>query len=279
MNNPLKIKVKYWFEYLRLAHLSNNPEVAKNLENKLIYKDWGDYLNTPFDTWWKNHSHLFRQMSQIKRLTSTDMGSDDSFCLQVPFKYASTTAAKIFKEMYEREFESRRTEKKKLKKVYSGSFELTVDDLKVDRFRYYLHYTKNVYLPLINSGIKPKTGTFITKAEQVFKSVKKLKKSSEESTIPFQTSSDVYENQSRNARRYNIYSLNLLLNVSKGIFPGNYEQAKTLDNPPKKPTIYKERKFTKGVPRSKNENYKKRKSGYDMFATRVKKLVSTSNSK
>jgi len=271
MNNSLKIKVKYWFEYLRLAHQSNNSEVAKNLEDKSIYKDWGDYLNTPFDKWWKDHSQLFIKTSQIKRLSTNDMGSDDSFCLQMPFKYAPTTAANIFKEMYEREFEIRRTEKRKLKKVYGGSFELTVDDMKVDRFRYYLHYTKNVYLPLMNSSDKPKTGTFISKAEEVFKSVKKLKKSSEKSTIPFQTSSDVYENLSRYARRYNQYSKMLLLNVSKGVFPGDYEQSKNVDKTSKKTTVYKERKFTKGVPRSKNENYKKRVSGFDMYATRVKK--------
>ena len=65
---------------------------------------------------------------------------------------------------YEREFEERRTIKKKLKKVYGGSFSLTVDDLKVDRFRYYLLYTKKVYLPLVNSQNKVTTKDFIKKA-------------------------------------------------------------------------------------------------------------------
>ena len=90
--------------------------------------------------------------------------------------------------------------------------------------RYYLHYTKNVYLPLKNSEERVTTKQFIKKAEEVFGKVKKLTKSSDKSRIPFQTSSKVYENQNRNARRYNIYSDNLLFNVTKGVFPGEYEK-------------------------------------------------------
>lgn len=270
MNISLKTKVKYWVEYLKLAHLSSDPDVTKNLQNHSVYESWGDYLNTPYEKWWKEHSHLFREITQIKRLSNEDIGDADAFCIQIPFKYAPTSAAKIFKAMYEREFEERRTEKRKLKKVYGGSFSLTVDDLKVDRFRYYLHYTKKVYLPLIKSRAKVTTKDFIKKAEKEFEKVKKVKASSDKSTIPFQTSSDVYENQSRNARRYNTYSENLLLNVSQGIFPGEYEQSRKPKIEKKLP-VFKERKFSKGVPRSKNEIYKKRESGFDMYDKRGKR--------
>jgi hypothetical protein len=270
MNISLKTKVKYWVEYLKLAHQSNNPEVIKHLRNKSTYAEWGDYLNTPYENWWKEHAHLFREITQIKRLTNEDIGTNDAFCLQIPFKYAPTSAAKIFKAMYEREFEERRTNKTKLKKVYGGSFSLTVDDLKVDRFRYYLHYTKKVFLPLIKSGEKITTKDFIKKAEKEFEKVRKVKLSSDKSTIPFQTSSDLYENQSRNARRYNTYSENLLLNVSQGIFPGEYEQSRKIKIEKKLP-VFKERKFFKGVPRAKNENYKVRESGFDMHTTRAKR--------
>ncbi len=270
MKNSLKTKVKYWFEYLRLAHLSQDSEIVQNLQ-KNPYKDWGNYLDISFEDWWKKHSKLFRNHSVIKRLTLDDEIESDVFTIQFPFTYAPTTASKIFKEMYEREFEQRRSEKRKLKKVYGGSYSLTVDDLKVDRFRYYLHYTKNVYLPLKNSGNKLSTKHFIKKAEEAFKAVKKLKSSSKESTVPFQTSSDVYENQSRNARRYNIYTDNLLFNVSTGIFPGEYEKPRAQKVFAKKRTQYKKRAFSKGVPRSKYENYKSRESGFDMYEKRGKR--------
>jgi hypothetical protein len=271
MNIPLKTKVKYWFEYLRLAHESNDLIVIDNLK-KDTYKDWGEYLTTPFDDWWKTHSKLFKESHPLKRLSADDEVQSDMFTVQFPFTYAPTTAAKIFKEMYEREFEQRRTVKKKLKKVYGGSFSLTVDDLKVDRFRYYLLYTKKVYLPLLNTQKKVTTKDFIKKAEIEFKKVRKVKASSDKSTIPFQTSSDVYENQSRNARRYNTYSENLILNVSKGIFPGEYEKPRNPVKIVKKEKIEKTSLIKRGVAQSRYQNIKKRESVFDMYEKRNRKI-------
>ncbi len=176
--------------------------------------------------------------------------------------------------MYEREFEEQRTVKRKLKKVYGGSFSLTVDDLKVDRLRYYLLYAKKVYLPLKFGSEKVSTKDYIKKAEEVFKGVKKLKGSSKESAVPFQPKgleSD-YENEHRSARRYNIYIDNIIFNVSKGIFPGEYEKPR---NPvkieKKKKRVEKVGVKLRGVPRGKYENYQNRKNPFDMYATRLKK--------
>jgi hypothetical protein len=270
LNTPLKIKVKYWYEFLRLAHQSQEPEVIDNLK-KDTYEKWGNYLNLTFDEWWKKYSNLFKEPSSIKRLTVKDKIQDNVFTIQFPFTYPSTTAAKIFKEMYEREFEEQRTVKRKLKKVYGGSFSLTVDDLKVDRFRYYLLYAQKVYIPLLNSQTKITTKDFIKKAEIKFAKIKKVKKSSEKSTIPFQTSSNVYENQSRNARRYNTYCENLILNVSKGLFPGEYEKSKHPVLVVKKPRVERVGIRLRGVPRSKYENFKHRKNPLDPHSTRAKR--------
>ena len=261
--------MKYWFDFLRLAHQSQDPEVIANLK-KDTYKSWGNYLNTSFDEWWKKHSILFKEPSSIKRLTVEDKIQDDVFTIQFPFTYPSTTAAKIFKEMYEREFEEQRTVKKKLKKVYGGSFSLTVDDLKVDRLRYYLLYAKKVYLPLKFGSEKVSTKDYIKKAEKVFKGVKKLKGSSKESVVPFQPKGleNDYENEHRSARRYNIYIDNIIFNVSDGVFPGEYEKPRNPVKTEKKKIVYKGRKFNKGVPRSKHEDYKQRESGFDMYAKR-----------
>ena len=64
-----------------------------------------------------------------------------------------------------------------------------------------------------------------------------------------------------------------MLNAAKSEFPGNYEEQGIKNQVAKRKTEYPVRKFSKGVPRSKNENYKNRESGFDMYAKRVKKNV------
>lgn len=268
MNTPLKTKVKYWFDFLRIAHQSQDSEVISNLK-KDTYESWGDYLNTPFNEWWKKHSNLFHEPPSIKlkQLNVGDEVQEGVFTIQFPYTYAPTTAAKIFKEMYNREFETRRTDKKKLKKTYRGKFSLSVDDLKVDRLRYYLIYAKKVYLPIKFGDTKSSIRKFHTKAEEVFSTVTKLKGSSKQSTVPFQKDS-AHENNIRNVRRYNVYADNIIFNVSLGIFPGTYEKTRIQVKVEKKRPAYKVRKFSKGMPRSMSENYKERENLLDPVSRR-----------
>ena len=269
MNISLKTKVRYWFEFLRLAHQSTDTQVIENLEaSKSFYAAWGNYLDTSFDAWWKEHSHLFRQSAQIKRLGSDDKGDENSFCIEFPFTYAPTTAAAIFKDMYSREFDARQIVKNKVKKKYGGSYSLTTDDIKIDKFRHYLLFTKGVYLPLNATGSRLTSKDYLKKAEEVFKKVKKLKSSSEKGRIPFQTSSDSYDNLGRLTRRYMTYSENLLRIVAAGSFPGNYEETAIKNQATKRKAPPPVRSQKRGVPQSLYINVKKRESGFDMYAKR-----------
>lgn len=231
MSIVLRKKIKYWFEYLRLAHKSSDPSVISALKSSSQkYKSWGNYQTMSFDEWWKKHSHLFREATtaKIRSYKKGEVVEGDTFCLQIPLNYAPSTASKIFKEMYTREWIKVGIQSKKTKQNSNVSFSLSQTDLKVDRFRHYLHYTKNVYLPLLNEPKKPQTIRFIHKAISVFAKVKKLRNSSPEGKVPFQTKvSDDYPNLSRMARRYNLYSKNLLLNVAKGEFPGDYGEGQS----------------------------------------------------
>jgi hypothetical protein len=276
MNISLKTKIKYWFEFLRLAHQSNDAQVIENLEaSESFYAAWGNYLGTSFDAWWKEHANLFRETVRIKRLGSDDAGDDDSFCIQFPFTYAPTTAAAIFKDMYSREFDARLVVKNKVKKKYGGSFSLTTDDIKIDKFRHYLLFTKSVYLPLHAIGSKVTSKDYLKKAETVFKSVKKLKSSSEKGTIPFQTSSNSPDNLGRLTRRYMMYSENLLRIVSAGSFPGNYEEAAIKNQATKRKAPPLERSQKRGVPQSLYIDIKKRESGFDMYEKRKPRKKAT----
>ena len=268
MNNSLKSKVKIWISFLRLAHQSTDPQIQSNLKkSELFYKDWRNYQTVSFEDWWKDHLHLFREKQSVMELSAGDVVDESSFTISFPMIYSPTSATKIFKDRYTKAFEKKRIDKKKIKKVYGGSFELKPDDFQVSQFQYYFKFCKEVYLPLMNGEANPKTRAFVEIAQEKFK--EKTKKTSSR-RIPFTNSSSSYEVLRRLATRYKSYSRNLMINVSKGEFPGDYEEKSIKNQVEKRKKDYPVRKFSKGVPRSKNENYKHRESSYDMFATRVK---------
>ena len=65
MSIVLRKKIKYWFEYLRLAHKSSDPSVISALEkSKEKYKSWGAYQTMGFDEWWKKYSNNQQNSAQ-----------------------------------------------------------------------------------------------------------------------------------------------------------------------------------------------------------------------
>jgi len=269
MNNSLKSKVKIWISFLRLAHQSTDPQIQSNLKkSELFYKDWRNYQTVSFEDWWKDHLHLFREKQSVMELSAGDVVDESSFTISFPMIYSPTSATKIFKDRYTKAFEKKRIDKKKIKKVYGGLFGLKPDDFQVSQFQYYFKFCKEVYLPLMNGEANPKTRAFVEIAQEKFK--EKTKKTSSR-RIPFTNSSSSYEVLRRLATRYKTYSHNLMINVSKGEFPGDYEEKSIKNQVDKRKKDYPVRKFSKGVSRSKNEHYKHRESGYDMYAKRTKK--------
>jgi len=266
MNNSLKSKVKLWVSFLRLAHQSEDPQIQSNLnKSKFFYKEWGIYQTGSFEIWWKDHSHLFREKQSVMQLSAGDVVNESSFTISFPMIYSPTTATKIFKDRYTKAFEDQRTDKKKIKKIYGGSFELKPDDFQVSQFQYYFKFTKEVYLPLLKSDVNTKTKAFVEIALEKFK--EKTRRTSTR-RIPFTNSSSSYEVLRRLATRYKTYSHNLMFNVSKGEFPGDYEERSIKNQVEKRKKEYPVRKFSKGVPRSKSETYQKRESGFNMYEKR-----------
>jgi hypothetical protein len=227
MNIPLKQKIQRWFEFLRLAHQSTDPEVIANLKaSKDFYEPWGDYRNTTFTKWWVEHKHLFRTVSTMRKMTASDVVDDSAFCVVIPFTYAPTTVAKIVQRMYGDELEKRTSNKKKVKKVYGGSFGLTTDDFQVSQFVYYHRFAKDVYLPLNASGDKVTTKKYVDAAKKSFAKQKLVTswkdKADAKRQVPFKNSSDAYANLSKRARDFARIVQNILRNVSSGQFPGDY---------------------------------------------------------
>ena len=227
MNIPLKQKIQRWFEFLRLAHQSTDPEVIANLKaSNDFYEPWGDYRNTPFTKWWAEHKHLFRTVSTMRKMTASDVVDDSAFCVVIPFTYAPTTVAKIVQRMYGDELEKRTSTKKKVKKVYGGSFGLTTDEFQVSQFVYYHRFAKDVYLPLNATGGKVTTKKYVDAAKKSFAKQKLVTswkdKADAKRQVPFKSSSDAYANLSKRARDFARIVQNILRNVSSGQFPGDY---------------------------------------------------------
>ena len=237
MNNSLKEKIKFWVEFLKLAHHSTDPVVIGNLRSsKGFYSQWGDYEESKFNDWWKTHSTLFRDRDVLSVLKVGDVVTDESFYVRIPYTYAPSTIGRIVSEMYDRELTKRTTRTKKMRKVYGGTFSLSRDDYQVAQFHYYLIFVRDVYLPLHTSDPGTKTGRYIERSKEVFRKLDqkikdgKRRKITEEREIPFAIpskegkSEPTYDSYSRLVLRYKQMAEKLLRNVSSGVFPGDYEE-------------------------------------------------------
>jgi|GEM_PF-7018943 len=273
MNISLKTKIKYWWNFLRLAHLSNEIEIIDALKGSVdFYMSWGNYRTGSFEQWWKEHSHLFHVRNSMTKMNAGESASDDALYMRVPFTYAPTTASKVFEKIYREEYDKRQTEKKKVKKVYGGTYSLSDEDFQVYQFEYYLRFTKEVYLPIMSENTKAQTKPYVLLAIEKFKKqkVKSSLGALARRKVPFTYETEKYETQRRLAGRYRTYSHNIMLNVAKGIFPGDYEEAsiKNQTEKRKSETKYPDRKYKRGVAQSRYSDSTVGESGFDMYAKR-----------
>jgi len=222
MNNSLKEKIRYWFEFIRLAHESKDPIVVNALRNNDIYGKWGDYRSVKFNSWWSSHSSLFKNEQVLSIPLVGEIVDSEFFYVKIPFTYAPTSVGKIVADIYDRELSKRVQRTKKSRKIYQGDFKLTSSEYQVAHFYYYLVFTRDVYLPLMNSDSKNKNQDFLQKSKEVFGKLKK--KSTLKREIPFTNKNASNDSDLRLVRRYRQYAEKLLRNVAQGDFPGDYEE-------------------------------------------------------
>jgi hypothetical protein len=277
MNIPLKQKIRLWFDFLRLAHESTDLVLIENLKSsKNFYSPWGNFLNTSFTKWWAMNKSLFRNVSTLRRMTSSDFVDEGSMYLVIPFTYAPTTVSKIVQRMYAEEFSSRQLEKKKVKKVYGGTFGLSTEDFQVSQFAYYYRFAKDVYLPLNAKGEKVTTKQYVDVAKKVFSNQKLITSWNDKTLarrkVPFKDSSEIYANQSKRARDFVRIIENILTNVSIGVFPGDYltVSVKTQSQKRRLSTNLSVNKIKRGVSQSRYIKKVVRDESFDPFRRKVK---------
>ena len=208
----------------------------------------------------------------MRRMTTLDVVDDKAMYLVIPFTYAPTTVAKIVQRMYTEEQNKRLESKKKVKKVYGGSFGLSTDDFQVSQFVYYHRFAKDVFLPLNAEGKKVMTKQYVDAAKKSF-AKQKLVTSWDEKTfarrkVPFKDSSNVYANQSKRARDFVRIVQNILRNVSAGTFPGDYltSSVKNQAIKRKKSPDFPVRKSKRGVSQKRYQTVVDRGNPFDMYS-------------
>jgi hypothetical protein len=226
MKNSLKSKIRYWFLFLRLAHDFKDTMVTRSLKNsESLYSSWGNYQTESFENWWKKHSNLFREVSTVRVLDSKDSVTESDFVISIPYTLSPTAVGKMVASMYRKRQSERLTEKQpksgKTKKVYKGEFTLTSPEYQVAQFAYYYLFAKEVYVPLKNTGDRFRNRDYLFKAKEVFGKLKR--KTTEVREIPFTKQNQSNDAENKQIRRYVQYANQLLLNVSLGEFPGDYE--------------------------------------------------------
>ena len=279
MNNSLKEKIRYWFEFLKIAHESSDPVVKGNLKaSSDLYSDWGNYQTVSFESWWKEHAYLFKEQTTVSMCDVGEVVTDDQFFVRIPFTYAPTSVGKIVAQMYDRELKKRTTGKGKTRKEYKGSYTLSSLDYQVASFRHYLVFVKEVYLPLLRDEPKAKTGRYIEKSKEVFGKLKKRASSGRD--IPFANDATSYDSHARLVRRYRQMAWKLLRNVSKGVFPGDYEetfvknQTQLRAEKALKSATTSHKKQRRGRPKAMDIITTKRVDGDDPYAGTVRKTRS-----
>jgi hypothetical protein len=99
--------VRLWIGYLRLARLSDRPEVRTALKKSAdFYKRWGDFEDEPFEAWWETHSYMFedkivsvRPPSEGTENDSIPCPSENELLLFIPLKRKPTELLKELKAL------------------------------------------------------------------------------------------------------------------------------------------------------------------------------------
>lgn len=228
MKNPLKEKVRCWFEFLCLARrlAENNEGVRRDVEIELgkslvFYERWGSYSAQDFNAWWVGHHQLFdcSRLSVITFPTSGQILSEEALYVRIPYFYAPSTVGRIVAGRYGREMLKRRSiSATKVKKSYGGAYEINPLDFPVRKFRHYYVFARDVYLPLrcLDRANRDTEAKF-SRARQVFARLEK--RSRVKGTFPFQIDT---ETERRRVRRWWHIVDRLLLNAAQGSFPGSY---------------------------------------------------------
>lgn len=89
---------RLWFEFLKMAH--KEPNLQENLAASAeFYGPWGDVRDQLFDSWWKEHKHLFGQ-TYVKEVERVSV-ADNVLYVAIPLNQPASRSLNDIKELIE----------------------------------------------------------------------------------------------------------------------------------------------------------------------------------
>jgi len=215
-----KESYRQWFEFYKISLLSNDWSIQRQVEKtKDFYSSWGDVKNTKFDTWWKDHSHLFEEKTVQVLSKDSTINFGDHVVLQVPLNQSVSDLLNEIKTVLTIEHKKKVNHRKNKNSVKS-QFHLTIgSEPKLKTIRQVLNVYRDVYLK--NSSVKGVK--LLSLVHDYYKSKPKNKMIPPSLNHSGLTSKSERDRVGKNLRRWISWGKQIQQNVLNGEFPGRYE--------------------------------------------------------
>ncbi len=206
---------RIWFGFYQIALVSTDQKVQSAMKkSKKFYADWGTDSNIKFDAWWKTHSHLFEDTSNVRLMGKDESRDEQHLYLAIPKTRSLNAAVDEVREVLAEHFKVSRS---KRTHVPTHRFAPTeVQGVKREAMRLQLDMMREVFN---DSSLK---GKALYARVQEFFTKERYRKKRNALPYPFATLDIDDENAKRNVIRYRKRSRQLLINVASGVFPGKY---------------------------------------------------------
>ena len=211
---------RLWFEYLKIARLSKDAKIKSALVvSEPYYRPWEMDTADKFDPWWKTHLHLFEEKYFVREFTAGEAPLDpDALLVEIPLTQSPTILTKKVKAIIQAAFEARERTERKGKKKPTAYYRLTEgSEPKFDAVREMLSVYRDVHLK--NPKLK---GEKLLAATHQYYLGRKNKRWAKVPMALMYNHEDEKVRAMRNLRRYIQKAEQVVLNVARGQFPGEY---------------------------------------------------------
>ena len=211
---------RLWFEYLKIARLSKDAKVKSALVvSEPYYRPWEINTADKFDPWWKTHGHLFEEKFIVREFKAGEAPMDpDALLIEVPLTQSPTILTMSVKAIIQAAFDARERTERKGKKTPTAYYRLTEgSEPKFDAVREMLSVYRDVHL----KNPKLKGEKLLEATHRYYLGRKNKKWAKVPMALMYDTDGDKIRAM-RNLRRYIQKAEQVVLNVARGQFPGEY---------------------------------------------------------
>ena len=234
LTNKQQQPIRLWFEYLKVS--LNDESLSKKVDRK-FYKDWhlNEIKKSKFNRWIKTHHHLFTNQIESKIKLYEGKRTPNTILVEIPVDYTvqkiqryigQAVKGKIAKPQTNRRFQITAKQNLKIapfdyfryawqikrkKQVRKQKIKLTDIWLIVDR---HIRKRQSIIKPWLLDYESVDKLTGLIKVKKAFIRIRKLSHNHEQ-TKAYNSKAVVMANNIRKAQ-------NILENVCKGVFPGDY---------------------------------------------------------